>query len=372
MSIAPTNTLHFLEANRKQILENWSKKILVTNPTYEKNIFINGKKFFELLIQSFILSDEELEQGIKDVAKQVGEERITQNLNIGDVVHNINVGRNEIYRALFTLKEEAEVFHQIIEYISKFFDRFTYYAVTHYAYLKNEILQERQQYIDQQHQEQLSLLGQLTSSFVHEFRNPLTAVHGFIQLLKADYTELPYLNIISDELEQLTLRISQFLVLSKKGVVEKERGDFSMKELLNELVSFLYPRILEVNANIVVNIKDDLVLFGFKEEFRQVLLNLILNALDVLQNYRIDPQITINGVTNNKTIKLNISNNGPQIPPSQINKIFDPFMSSKEKGTGLGLFVCKEIVQKHRGTLSCTSKIEETTFKIEIPLHING
>ena len=65
---------------------------------------------------------------------------------------------------------------------------------------------------------------------------------------------------------------------------------------------------------------------------------------------------------------LSISNNGPQIPEDKMKLIFEPFFTSKENGTGIGLFICKQIIEKYNGTIECSSNLEWTTFKIRLGL----
>src|SRR5690606_37479598 len=101
-------------------------------------------------------------------------------------------------------------------------DQYLYYSVTCYSDVKNQIIDEKTKFIDTSHKDRLTLLGQMTSSFIHEFRNPLTSIQGFIQLLKSENPQMKYLDIISIELQQLNFRISQFLLLSKKELIGKE------------------------------------------------------------------------------------------------------------------------------------------------------
>jgi signal transduction histidine kinase len=257
--------------------------------------------------------------------------------------------------------------HTINE-INYCFDTFLYYAVSYYNEQKNKVIEEKNQFIDSTHKDRLTLLGQMTSSFIHEFRNPLTSIQGFIQLLKSDHPEMKYLEIISSELEQLNFRISQFLLLSKKELIGKEKTLFSLNKMMDEVLNFLYPSILDTNVKISVDIKDNMELHGYADEIRQVLINIIFNAIDVLSQYRSDPKIEITGYFVNDThIKLEIANNGPIIPDNLLKTIFEPFVTTKTLGTGLGLFVCREIIEKHKGILACTSESEQTTFIILLP-----
>lgn len=105
------------------------------------------------------------------------------------------------------------------------------------------------------------------------------------------------------------------------------------------------------------------------DEIRQVLINIIFNAIDVLTQYREDPTIEIiSSLSHNKHVVIEISNNGPMIPDQMLKSIFEPFVTTKTLGTGLGLFVCREIIEKHKGRLICESSKEKTIFRMTMPI----
>jgi signal transduction histidine kinase len=250
------------------------------------------------------------------------------------------------------------------------FDKFLYYAVSHYTDAKNKIIDEKTEFINSTHKDRLTLLGQMTSSFIHEFRNPLTSIQGFVQLLKAENPPLNYLDIISNELEQLNFRISQFLLLSKKELIGKEKTIFNLNSLVEEVLIFLYPSILDAKVRIIKEVDESTSLCGYEDEIRQVLINIIFNAIDVLNPYREDPIIEIISFkTSDSYVRLDISNNGPEIPEHLLSSIFEPFVTTKKLGTGLGLFVCREIIEKHKGFLTCESHCDKTIFSMTLPLH---
>ena len=283
-----------------------------------------------------------------------------------DFTNTITSGRSILITEVLNLgssnKEKSELLHGI----NHLLDQFIHLTLTHYSHLQTKSLEEQYYFISQTHKDRLTLLGQMTSSFVHEFRNPLTSIMGFIQLLQSEQSGIKYLDIISKELEQLNNRITQFLNFSKRENTSSTITFFSISQLIREVIEFLYPSILEVNASISYNITSDININGSKEEIRQVLLNIILNALDVISTVP-SPTIFISCAQSplNHLI-LTISNNGSKIPEDVLPTIFEPFVTTKKQGTGLGLFVCKEIIEKHGGTLTCTSSDLLTTFTIHL------
>ena len=308
----------------------------------------------------------DLNDSIKRIAKKMIEGKLRESKSIEDLITSIHILKSEILHQVYHLHTECQDKLPAINKINDVFDQLVLRSASLYMEQKEKIFKEKNQYINSSHQDRLTLLGQMTSSFVHEFRNPLTSIHGFLQLLRAEHPELPYLEIMSDELQQLKYRISQFLTLSKKEVFESEISIFSLEKLIEHVLSFLYPRILEVNVEIKKKIANNIFLRGIEDEIRQVLINIIFNAIDILSKSE-KPTICITGYEKNNIVSIDIANNGPPIPEDIQEKIFEPFITTKKYGTGLGLFVCKEMIEKHGGKLTCMSDETWTTFTISLP-----
>ncbi|MDP4163381.1 MAG: HAMP domain-containing sensor histidine kinase [Bacillota bacterium] len=372
MSVDTKNKLFAFFADKKeQILCDWEKLIIVSiDDPYKNKILNNGEQLFEVVVAIFTMSKEELLQFIQDLAILVSSERSVENIKLGDFVYNANLGRSVIYSYLSKAGLEWTDMQDALNSINFCFDKFLYFAVTHYTEEKNKIIDEKTKFIDSTHQDRLTLLGQMTSSFIHEFRNPLTSIQGFIQLLKSDYPQMKYLDIISNELGQLNFRISQFLLLSKKELIGKEKSEFYLNKLLKEVLNFLYPSILDGKVKVVKQLDSDQILQGYADEIRQVMINIIFNAIDVLGQHRTtNPTIEITSqLIDFDRICITITNNGPMIPEEFSKTIFEPFFTTKKLGTGLGLFVCKEIIERHKGEISCHSSEEKTSFSIILPI----
>lgn len=371
LSGVQTELIAFFEKNKESLVQEWENSIVISNgDPFKEKIRQNGIAIFDVVLAMHTMSEEDLLEIIQKYAIEISEERAQANINIGDFVYNVNLGRTILYSYLSKSGLQWPVLQESINMINFCFDKFLYFAVTHYTEAKNKIIEEKTMFIDSTHQDRLTLLGQMTSSFIHEFRNPLTSIQGFIQLLKADYPNMKYLEIISSELDQLNFRISQFLLLSKKELIGKEKEHFNQNKLIDEVLNFLYPSILDGKVKIKKEIVDEITLYGYADEMRQVLINIIFNAIDVLIHHRVpNPTIEIKSTVENQNhVVLSISNNGPMIPTELSKTIFEPFFTTKKLGTGLGLFVCKEIIEKHKGELSCSSTPDITIFTIKLPI----
>ncbi|WP_245802012.1 histidine kinase N-terminal domain-containing protein [Fictibacillus arsenicus] len=359
----------YMDENLPNYLNDWHKKVVISNHDIHKDKVIeNALHMVELVKLS--LRGQLSPEKIKQLAHEVAVQRLEAKINIGEFVYNVNLGRSEIVRFVTGSGISIQQLQPVIETINSLFDEFLYHAVKKYTQLKDAEIQEKTHFIDQSHKERLTILGQMSSSFVHEFRNPLTAVMGFVKLMQQENPRMKYIDIISHELTQLNFRISQFLHASRKGVQERDAEEFVLEDLFSDILDFMYPSLVDADVNVVPRIDPTITLWAHKDELKQVLLNLIMNSIDALRQKKQERRIFIHSkAESDSNVHITISNNGPVIPPETIKTIFEPFFTTKELGTGIGLFVCKKIIEKHKGTISCTSSDEVTTFSILLPIH---
>ncbi|MDP5276771.1 sensor histidine kinase [Chengkuizengella axinellae] len=363
--------ISFLEDNSSTFIKSWRENVIISDTDIHKEeVIYNGMKMFELVKQR--LNHTLSEEGLRDFAYKVAVERLEANINIGDFVYNANAGRSEVINWVISSGIALEYLPQIIEEINSSFDLFNYYVVKKYTEIKEEQLQKKNIFIDQTHKERLKILGQMSSSFVHEFRNPLTTLLGFTKLIGTEYPFIKYIDIIERELHQLNARVTQFLHVSKKELINGDMKINSLYELFDELIHFIYPSIVDVNVSITNNIEPGIMVYANKEELRQVFLNILLNSIDALQQVKHSKEINIDCKTINEKAEIMISNNGPVIPKEISNVIFEPFYTTKELGTGIGLYVCKNIIEKYNGEISVDSDYDITSFYIKIPLLVSN
>ncbi|EKN67798.1 histidine kinase N-terminal domain-containing protein [Schinkia azotoformans] len=360
----------FLKNNESTVLDLWEKSIVVSTDEDDKELIRkNGFLIYQLIIDSIL--DDYSDDDIKSLAHKVAQERADANINIGDFVYNVNLGRSLIVKHIIKSGILLDELQPIIDLVNRQFDRFCYYAVSKYTELKDMKLKEINLFISQSHKDRLSILGQMSSSFVHEFRNPLTSVMGFVKLLKAEHPSMPYLDIISKELEQLKFRITQFLHTSKMNtVIESRIETITINDILEDVVHFLYPSIVDSNIEVTTNMNLDVTVNGDRNELKQVFLNLLINAVDALSEEKEKKRkINIIAAADLDNISVSISNNGAPLSADEIKLIFEPFYSTKNLGTGIGLYVCKKIIESHHGTINCISTDDLTTFQVMLPIN---
>lgn len=362
--------ISFLQQKRSSFLEKWKERAMLPPDLTQLNrekLDNKGKFIYEVALKALSLPKVDLQTYLQASAHKVAQMKIRESSEIELLVYNLNMAKNILCEEVCNFPSEPQILKKFFMHLSYIFDHFSYYSVMHYRRLKQQLNEQDNRYIHSSHEDRLTLLGQMTSSFVHEFRNPLTTVQGFVQLLRAEYPDLPYMDIISSELDQLKFRITQFLMLSKKQEVNQEEVIFSLNELIAQVASFVYPRLLELRVSLQQEMENDLYVKGIQEEVRQVIINIIFNAIEVMVSTDAEAVIHIKGYRKGDSIYLEASNTGPKIPDSLIKDIFEPFVTTKKSGTGLGLYVSRQIIEKHHGQLLCSSNEKWTTFTIILP-----
>lgn len=214
--------------------------------------------------------------------------------------------------------------------------------------------------------EKLSIVGELSASIAHEIRNPLTSLKGFVQLLqKDDDSHQDYYEIMGDELNRINHIVGELLLLAKPQHIKFTKS--VIQKLLNDVISLLSPEASLYNVQIESFLpENDLWIECEPNQLKQVFINIIKNAIEAATN---DGTITIVlKQVNDNRINIIIKDNGCGISKVKLKKLGEPFYSSKEKGTGLGLTVSYKIVQSHKGTIHFDSqKNEGTTVQISLP-----
>jgi len=357
----------YLKENKHLFIQAWENSIVINSNALEKErVRQNGSNMFDLTMG---LLEGKLEEGhVKRLAEKVAIERTKVEINIGDFIFNVYKGRSTILNQINKFNFEVPDFILVNEKINDLFDRFIHYTVTKYMEIKDNELKEKMLFIKETHKDRLSLLGQMSSSFVHEFRNPLTAVMGFVKLMKAGHMNDLYLDTIQHELEELNFRITQFLHTSRLKLDEQSKKEVPVLHLINDLIQFLYPSLVSEDIEILTKFEADPRIIAQEDEIKQVILNLLMNSIEAVKAGPNSPYISIFCGIEESYVKIQISNNGPKIPDEALNVIFEPFFTTKELGTGIGLYVCKKIIELHHGgKIECQSDDDLTVFTVYLP-----
>jgi PAS domain S-box-containing protein len=221
--------------------------------------------------------------------------------------------------------------------------------------------------------EKLNSLGKLVAGFAHELNNPLTSVIGFSQLMlthEGDKKLLEEIGIIHSHALRCKKIIDNLLAFARKHVPEKKPVD--VNEVINTTVELLRYQLERNRIQIETRLADALPpIKADSSQLQQVLVNLIENSRYELADGEIGGRLFIGTKRNGEWIDVVIRDNGPGIPQSMLNRIFDPFYTTKPsgEGTGLGLSLSYGIVQEHGGTLSARNSEEGgAEFSMRLPL----
>lgn len=207
--------------------------------------------------------------------------------------------------------------------------------------------------------EKLAAISQLSAIIAHEFRNPLTTLHGFLKLseqrgqLSADF-----IPTLLKELEHMELILGQFLTLAKPQAYKLTKLNIQL--LLSDITNLLQSSgKLEKIEIIWSTLDDNPYILGDNKYIRQAFVNIIKNSIEAMPT---GGTITISVIEKNHYIDIMIKDTGIGISSEQLSKIFDPFYTNKEFGTGLGLLVTQQIINDHKGDITYSSELNKGTI----------
>jgi len=208
----------------------------------------------------------------------------------------------------------------------------------------------------------LNLIGEMASGIVHEVRNPMTTIRGFLQISK-DVPSPEFIDIMLEELDRAHNIISEFLSVSKTNNTKRISKDLNV--IIENLFPLIQAKAMYSNHQVCLDLNDCFELKINEREIRQLILNLSLNGLDAMSS---GGTLTIKTYQQDNEVVLAIQDEGKGIKQEIINKIDKPFFSTKENGTGLGLSICQKIVSKHDAIMDIKTSNEGTIFFVHFPI----
>lgn len=240
------------------------------------------------------------------------------------------------------------------------------YLVFYFSYARIKKMQSY--YEELQQSERLKTTGQLAAAVAHEIRNPLTVVKGFLQLFEQEPTfpneAKRKFSLMVDELNAAEEVISHFLTIAKPDkdrIMESIDVHVALQSVTDLIKSYglLHDNQIECHVEDHCSISINVI------EFKQLVINLLKNAIEASENGDV---IAITAHRDQDYVEINISDHGCGISEEEIKSLGTPFYSLKSKGTGLGLMICFNIVEKNNGAIHFTSvKGEGTTVHLRFP-----
>ncbi len=225
--------------------------------------------------------------------------------------------------------------------------------------------------------ERLASAGRLSATIAHEIRNPLDTVANLVYLLQREHqpndVHVHYLQMASDELARIAQITSQLLTFHREA---RSPTQVSLREVVETVLVLFAPQIKQSHIAVECRLETDRTVRGFPGELRQVFSNLVGNAIEAMSGggrlILHARQSSLASDPERKGIRVTVLDNGPGIPPVVRKNLFAPFYTTKgEKGTGLGLWVSRGILEKHEGTIHVSSSTRAerrgTAFSVFLP-----
>ena len=220
--------------------------------------------------------------------------------------------------------------------------------------------------------DRLNIVGQMAASVAHEVRNPMTVVRGYAQSLakKTGGAYSSQFDTIIIELDRANRIISDFLSLARDKYTEKKTE--SLVKIVYEILPLIESQALERDISCSVQLDEDLpMLLLNAEEIKQLILNLSMNALDAMH----EGELIITCIYNSRTeeVELAVCDSGCGMDSIDIERVFEPFYTTKKNGSGLGLAICKSITERHGGYISIQSeKGKGSVFTVKFPINTDA
>lgn len=223
-------------------------------------------------------------------------------------------------------------------------------------------------------QEKLAAMGGLAAGVAHEVRNPLSSIKALATFFSEQFGEgsdgKEAAGVMVQEVDRLNRVITELLDFARPSDMKREPDDIA--ELISHSIKLIQQDAGNKNIKIKINTADDLcpVLID-RDRLAQCLLNLYLNAVQAMDR---GGTLTVNCYTDDaEHVKIIVSDTGRGIALGDLNKIFDPYFTTKKKGTGLGLAIVYKIIESHEGQIEVKSTLDKgTTFTISIPCNFEN
>lgn len=225
---------------------------------------------------------------------------------------------------------------------------------------------EEQHNLDMAHRESLAQLGEMGAMLAHEIRNPLAGIKGYAQVIgkkPQDERNDGFAQLIVTETQRLETLVNELLAFVRSN--HEALTIINLGEFVAYCAELLRSEAKQYNIKIICTCSDGILINGNRDRLSQVLLNVGKNAIQAMPE---GGTLKIIATIDGKHSKICVSDDGHGINQDDLVRIFEPFFTTKARGTGLGLALCKKIVEEHGGTITVQSAFEQgTSVSITIP-----
>ncbi|NOY12339.1 MAG: GAF domain-containing protein [Deltaproteobacteria bacterium] len=223
--------------------------------------------------------------------------------------------------------------------------------------------------------EKLATIGEMSASIAHELKNPLVSVGGFARRLTRSLDKqnpgYKYAEIIQQETERLEKMLDDILSFSKQRLLCIR--EYRLEEVMERVLALEEEKLQQAGIRLELELEKDLPLMqGDAEQLEQVFINLITNARQAMQTggvLQISAQHS--HLRGEPAVRVEIGDTGGGIPPKLMRNIFNPFFTTKEEGTGLGLPISHRIIEHHQAEIAAINTATGACFKITLPVRLS-
>jgi two-component system, NtrC family, sensor kinase len=218
--------------------------------------------------------------------------------------------------------------------------------------------------------EKLASIGRLAASIAHEINNPLQPIQLNLEYLLEDIQagntiDVELISMTQHSVQRIRRIVQQLLAFTHTNN-QPQTGQIKIQDVLRTIIKLNQHTLKKSRVELVTDIEDVPAIDANPDQLEQVFMNIILNAVAAMPE---GGTIAIRVWAANGSVYITLSDTGAGIAPEIINDIFDPFVSTKPNGSGLGLFVTYSIIEKHQGTIDVQSEVGVgTTFTLSLPL----
>lgn len=236
-----------------------------------------------------------------------------------------------------------------------------------YHHMMRGYMASKDQKISHLHKQKLGIIGQMAAGMAHEVRNPLTTICGFLQLMRKSLEQenpsaadrerfIEYIQICQHEVQTLDKLVTSFLILARKNEAVNNRNEIvELHPLLDRVHELAKHYLVEKDVNLYFHYWPEPVrVWAIPDHVEQICHNLIQNAMDAVATNGI-VRVHTSFLASESTVCVTIEDNGCGISEQRKKHLFEPFYTIKEKGTGIGLSVCKKLIEEMGGQIEVYS-----------------
>lgn len=280
---------------------------------------------------------------------------------------------NELLKPGTVVSRDLEIFYPENRYLNFYITSIDDDHALGFVMLIRDVTETRKRTEEQIESERLNAFTLLAAGVAHELGNPLNSLTIHLQLLERRLKKMgaqgealrEHLDVATGEIKRLDFIIGQFLAAIRPTKPQFQR--VQLRELLDECVRFLQPEIEQSKVKLKLDLRADLPSMPLDaNQMKQAVYNLIRNACQAMPG---GGTLTISGTFTDYEVRLSFEDTGKGISSEQMNKLFQPFATTRSTGTGLGLLIVRRIVREHGGEIDIESREGQgTRVSLWLPL----